>query len=214
MSVNVKVLVRGPALPSTMSYSGRQHIQNRHKWKISGQWQQATGLPCKAKPHAGWDPPAVHVWRVNSLCLFLTPQPSVHPSEVPANRKGPTAYPSISETSLVSKWPVARSSGLSFPPKSSSSLAIFTRISLTSSPMYIPLIIFSNLQGEIQTKYKQNKSLLPANLTRPCGSSMYTWHLCRTKCKLVWHWLGVKCVEKWLLLLLSRFSRVQLCATP
>lgn len=95
--------------------------------------------------HDGWD----HTWKVKGSLPPLFPTCLSTPQWT---ERGPKAYPSISETSLVSKRPVARSSGLSFPPKSSSSLAIFTRISLTSSPMYIPLIIFSNLQGDTDQK--------------------------------------------------------------
>lgn len=77
----------------------------------------------------------------------------------------------MSETSLVSNWPVVRSPGLTFPPKSSSSLAIFTRISLTSSPMYIPLIIFSNLQGYRPNNEEQ--SLLCTNSQLARGGNMH-----------------------------------------
>lgn len=53
---------------------------------------------------------------------------------------------SMAETCFVSNFPLVRSSGVILPSKSSPSLAIFTRMSLTSSPMYSPLTIFSNLQ--------------------------------------------------------------------
>lgn len=52
---------------------------------------------------------------------------------------------SMAQMQLVLKLPVVRSSAVVLPWNSSCSLAIFTRMRRTSSPMYIPLIIFSNL---------------------------------------------------------------------
>lgn len=52
---------------------------------------------------------------------------------------------SMAETCLVSIFPLVRSSGVIRPSNSSPSLAILTRMSRTSSPMYIPLAIFSKL---------------------------------------------------------------------
>lgn len=57
-----------------------------------------------------------------------------------------TTHFSIAETCLVSIFPFVSSSGVMRPSNSKPSLAILTRISRTSSPMYIPLTIFSNLR--------------------------------------------------------------------
>ena len=52
----------------------------------------------------------------------------------------------MAETCLVSNVSLVSSSGVILPSNSRPSLAIFTRMRRTSSPMYIPLTIFSNLQ--------------------------------------------------------------------
>lgn len=62
----------------------------------------------------------------------------------------PTHF-SMAETCFVSIFPFVRSSGVIRPSNSSPSLAILTRMSRTSSPMYIPLAIFSNLTREKHT---------------------------------------------------------------
>lgn len=54
-------------------------------------------------------------------------------------------YFSMAEMYLVSNLPLVSSSGVILPSNRSPSLAIFTRMRRTSSPMYIPLTIFSNL---------------------------------------------------------------------
>ena len=52
----------------------------------------------------------------------------------------------MADTSLVLNFPLVSSSGVIRPSNKRPSLAILTRISRTSSPMYMPLTIFSNLQ--------------------------------------------------------------------
>lgn len=58
-------------------------------------------------------------------------------------------YFSMADTSLVLNLPLVSSSGVMRPSNRRPSLAIFTRISRTSSPMYMPLTIFSNLREGI-----------------------------------------------------------------
>lgn len=57
-------------------------------------------------------------------------------------------YLSISETYLVKKFPLSKSRSEPFPPNKRPSFVNFTIISLASSPMYIPEIIFSNLEQD------------------------------------------------------------------
>lgn len=70
-----------------------------------------------------------------------------------------TTYFSMAETCLVSNFPLVKSSGVIRPSKSRPSFAIFTRISLTSSPMYIPLTIFSNLIKDTQKEFVINSKI-------------------------------------------------------
>lgn len=111
-------------------------------------WEKGAGcllwiLTCSIYTHAGgWLPSPVQLipqqskkrdWKINNQ------------SHLETEAEGSTHF-SMAETCFVSNFPLVRSSGVILPSKSSPSLAIFTRMSLTSSPMYIPLTIFSNLQ--------------------------------------------------------------------
>lgn len=70
------------------------------------------------------------------------PSPRLSPQK--ASRSA--TYFSMADTSLVLNFPLVSSSGVIRPSNKRPSLAILTRISRTSSPRYMPLIIFSNLQ--------------------------------------------------------------------
>lgn len=58
----------------------------------------------------------------------------------------PSSYFSIADTCFISILPLVSRAADTFPLKSSPSFAIFRRMSLTSSPKYRLLIIFSNLE--------------------------------------------------------------------
>ena len=74
-------------------------------------------------------------------------------------------YFSMAEMCLVSNLPLVSSSGVILPSKSRPSLAIFTRMRRTSSPMYIPLTIFSNLRHtqDKQTLFFPNRQLFSSS---------------------------------------------------
>lgn len=71
-----------------------------------------------------------------------TPQPSTETRR----RDSPAAYISMAATCCVSILPFVRRAEDFAPPNRRPTLAIFSKMSLTSSPMYSPLIIFSNLR--------------------------------------------------------------------
>lgn len=98
-------------------------------------------------------------------------------------------YFSMAEMCLVSNLPLVSSSGVILPSNSSPSLAIFTRMRRTSSPIYIPLTIFSNLwhrQTENQKgKVKQTHwkvwfpiPLFSIKATTHCGFRSWTFATC------------------------------------
>jgi len=57
-------------------------------------------------------------------------------------------YLSISETYLVKKFPLLKSRSEPCPPNKRPRFVNLTMTSLASSPMYIPEIIFSNLEQD------------------------------------------------------------------
>lgn len=69
-----------------------------------------------------------------------------HPLRVKVGGTQPTAYFSMAATCRVSILPLVWSVEDILPPNRRPALAIFSKTSLTSSPRYRPLIIFSNLQ--------------------------------------------------------------------
>lgn len=101
--------------------------------------------------------------------IFLSPTHSSHFS--PEQVILPTHF-SMAETCFVSIFPFVRSSGVIRPSNSSPSLAILTRMSRTSSPMYIPLAIFSNLSrdrdtGALLDDASWTQLVIPPSLQRP-----------------------------------------------
>lgn len=93
----------------------------------------------------GWNHPGAIM--LSQYHKHTTPWPPTPPlCRVPVGGTQPAAYFSMAATCRVSILPLVWRVEDVLPPNKRPALAIFSRMSLTSSPRYRPLIIFSNLQ--------------------------------------------------------------------
>lgn len=124
----------------------RPTLQSPGLFLMTRRYGQGDQLECSSEGQGRWAQEAWCMEIRNPLPLFSLKRltgPCL-PFHAPEG-----TYFSMADMSLVLNFPLVSSSGVMRPSNKRPSLAIFTRISRTSSPRYMPLTIFSNLQERI-----------------------------------------------------------------